>query len=162
MRPIVTVLIRLLALKVALDGVSYAFSLFGEFRWISLGAVIIFMFLASGIWHISSYLAGFVAGDTTAPGSIALTRRECYSVAFVALGAYLIATSLGATLNWLHFTLLQSSGNNALTASDRANFYRLFEPLSKLALGIVGVWRGHSLAARLVQYEEKYPNRDVR
>ena len=159
MRPIVTVLLRLLALKVALDGVSYAFSLFGEVRWVSLGAVIIFLFLAAGIWHISSYLAGFVAGDMLAPGSIALTRRECYSVAFVALGAWLIATSLGTALNWLHFTLLQSSGNDAFTAAERANFYRMFEPLSKLALGIVGVWRGHSLAARLVQYEDKSRNR---
>jgi len=151
---IVSVLLRLLSIKVFLDGVSLAFSALARSAGNRLDifvfvSVALYFLCAAGIWYIAPILSRLLVGrQDPATNHLPITTEDLHRIAFVTVGLYLIGTSFGQTLNWLYFSLI-ISGDRELTAEDRKNFYRLFQYATQLGIGLFFVLRSQMLASRL-------------
>ena len=155
---IITVVIRLFALKLGLDALSAVLSRYPHDPS-RLGSFLVFGILAVfayWLWALSPFLARRITrcqDSTLDCGHLAL--RDLYCFAFLLVGLYFAVDSFGPTLTWFHFALRQSSSDAALSQQQQANFYTLFKYIVKLLLGLALIFNGRKLSDRLLKRQNE-------
>jgi hypothetical protein len=160
---LVVVVLRLLTLSFLLD--AFTFMLNALTAVIRVHAsplpeliILLVMGLLGGLmWFFSPAIARLVVRNQESSAIIgSLTLADLYSAIFLIVGLYFAVDSLGPTLTWFHYSLLQAGHTEAaLTAQQQGNFYTLFKYLTKLLIGLWLVFNGRKLAGRLIRYQEK-------
>ena len=150
----ITVVIRILALRLGLDALSAGLSRYPSdpsprTSFILFAVVAV---LAYWLWVLSPWIARRITrGQDSALDCGNLTLRDLYSFAFLLVGLYFAVDSFGPTLTWLHYALRHSSSDAPLSQQQQANFYTLFKYLIKLLLGLALVFKGRNLSDRLLR-----------
>jgi hypothetical protein len=158
---IVVVVIRILAIKLALDAIGYlpyflaqhSRDLHPQIGFILFGIV---AFCAYWLWQFSPFLARHITrgqDSTLDCGSLALS--DLYTFAFLLVGLYFAVDSFGSSLAWFHYTLRQSSSVAALSQQDQVNYYTLFKYLVKLFLGLALIFNGRKFATKLIKRQDE-------
>lgn len=158
---IVTVAIRILAINLGLEAVSFLLKALAGYRIDpSTGnGVLIFGVIAIitvWLWVSSGWIARFITrGQDSSLDCGSLTVGDLYLFAFLLVGLYFAVDSLGPSLTWLHYSLRQSSSSAPLSLQEKANFYTLFQHLARLLLGLALIFNGRRFAAKLIKRQNK-------
>jgi hypothetical protein len=154
---IVAILARVLALKVLMDAVKLVFSLLARSSYVSFGSkaiVVIYLLCAAALWLCSPWIGRVMSrGCSSEVETKPLLLYDLYSLAFVGVGLFYAAGSLGPSLSWLFYALSQSGGESALSQQDKVNYYQFFQCLADLAIGLFLVLKARHLASRLLRYD---------
>jgi len=84
-----------------------------------------------------------------------LTQHDLYCFAFTFLGLYFFLSSIGDTLNWLHYFLLVARDTQDFEPKRRDAFYTLSRPLITLVIGAATILFSSRLARKLIAFQRK-------
>jgi hypothetical protein len=162
LRELLSAVIRILVIKLGINGALFTFGLIKGVnggRWVGtwgiLAGLLVAVLLAAAclsLWHLSPSLARRIAGggdSSIATGNI--TAVDLYSFAFLLLGLYFVADNLGPCLSWLYYSLTMARSDTSLSNEQESSFYMLFGYLTKLLAGAAFVFKGRSLAGKLIR-----------
>ena len=155
---IVVVVIRILAIKLGLDAISYLLVQYPRDLHPQIGFILfgIVAFCAYWLWQFSPFFARHITrgqDSTLDCGSLALS--DLYTFAFLLIGLYFAVDSFGPSLSWFHYSLRQSSSVAALSQQDQVNYYTLFKYLVKLFLGLALIFNGRKFATKLIKRQDE-------
>jgi hypothetical protein len=87
----------------------------------------------------------------------ALSRVDCYSIAFIGVGVWLVAVHFAQSLGWAHylFRLAASDGTSGEETFSQVNGYDIFGAVVPLIIGIILVQKGRRWAHRLAARDER-------
>lgn len=158
---IITAVIRILAIKVGLDGVQFLFRTLARLRTHSFSVpdfivLLLFAACAGSLWWLSPFLARRVTRnlDSTIEAPL-LSLIDLYSFAFLSVGLYFTVLAFAPSLTWLHYAITQSTSDAALSPEQQSNFYSLFSELSQLVLGLALTFNGRRLATKLIKRQHE-------
>jgi hypothetical protein len=161
LREIVTVAIRILAINLGLESVTFLLKALAgyhadpssrnAFPIFAIAAVITCL-----LWLSSGSLARFITrGQDSTLDCGGLTLADLYAFAFLIAGLYFAVDSLGPSLTWLHYSLRQSSAAAPISLEQKANFYTLFKYLLRLLLGLALIFNGRKFTAKLIKRQNE-------
>lgn len=115
-----------------------------------LGAILIWVYALS----IARLVTRGVSRDLSF-GSLSLA--DCYSVAFMGIGLFYIASHFPQVLNWAHYFLKTAASASGFRdpAERGVNGYDVSQVLITFILGVVLFVKGRSWAAALARSQEK-------
>ena len=155
---IVVVIIRILAIKLALDALSYLLAQYPRDLHPKFGLILfgIVAFCAYWLWQFSPFFARHITrgqDSTLDCGSLALS--DLYTFVFLLVGLYFAVDAFGPSLSWFHYSLRQSSSYAALSQQQQINYYTLFKYLVKLFLGLALIFNGRKFATKLIKRQDE-------
>jgi hypothetical protein len=145
------VLLRLLAIQVALSAVSLLANFVIELKtghpesYLLAAAALCFV-AAFGVWMLSPLIGRIVCAKlppSAAP--INATLVDLYSFAFVFVGLYLVTTSAGPSLGWIYYIFSHAS------ADRNVNYYKSFNAALQLIIGVALIFKGRAISIRLAK-----------
>lgn len=153
---LVTVVIRILAIKFGLDAFGFLFpAIATRTHPAPLNVFIVFGVLAVAtywLWQLSPFFARHITrGQDISLAAPDFALLDLYSFAAVLVGLYFAVDSFGPSITWLYYAMRQSSSEAALSSQQQANFYTLFKYLAKLLLGLALTLNGRKFAAKLIK-----------
>jgi hypothetical protein len=155
---IVVVVIRILAIKLALDALSYLLVQYPRDLHPQIGFILfgIVAFCAYWLWQFSPFLARHITrGQDSVLDCGNLALADLYTFAFLLVGLYFAVDSFGPALAWFHYSLRQSSSVAALSQQQQTNYYTLFKYLVKLFLGLALIFNGRKFATKLIKRQDE-------
>jgi hypothetical protein len=155
---VVVVVIRILAIKFALDAVYYLFARYPRDPFPAVGFILfgVLVVCAYGLWVLSPSVARRITrGQDSALDCGDLALGDLYTFAFLLVGLYFAVDSFGPSLTWFHYSVRQSASDAALSPQQQTNFYTLFKYLVKLFLGLTLIFNGRKFATKLIKRQNK-------
>jgi hypothetical protein len=112
------------------------------------GAILIWVFALS----IARFVARGVSHDLSF-GSLSLV--DCYSVAFIGIGLFYIASHFPQVLNWTHYLFKSAASKPGDTWKEGVQWYDVSSAFITFIVGIVLFVKGRSWAVALARWQEK-------
>lgn len=108
------------------------------------------------IWVFALPMARFVTRGVSRDlsfGSVSLV--DCYSVAFIGIGLFYIASHFPQVLNWAHFLFTSAASSAGDSWKEGVRGYDISQAFITFIVGIVLFVKGRSWAVRLARSQEK-------
>jgi hypothetical protein len=112
------------------------------------GAILIWVFALS----IARFVTRGVSRDLSF-GSLSLV--DCYSVAFIGIGLFYIASHFPQVLNWAHYLFKAAASQPGDTWKERVQWYDVWSAFIPFVVGVVLFVKGRSWAVVLARLQEK-------
>ncbi len=153
-----TVLLRLLAfywLVVSVIGGGAALLRYinhtpGDTFTLAFAGAILPVLVAGNVWHFAPALGRRIARHHDQCISLeGVTREDLYAVTILGIGLYLAISSLGQTINWVHFFATQHDQTFGFLIRSSPSYYDLSEPLITFAAGFGLVLSAKAWARKL-------------
>ena len=113
-----------------------------------IGAVLIWVFALS----IARFVTRGVSRDLSF-GSLSLV--DCYSVAFIGIGLFYIASHFPQVLNWAHYLFKAAASQPGDTWKQGVQWYDVSSAFITFIVGIALFVKGRSWAIALARWQEK-------
>jgi hypothetical protein len=113
-----------------------------------LGAVLIWVFALS----IARFVTRGVSRDLSF-GSLSLV--DCYSIAFIGIGLFYIASHLPQVLNWSHYLFKAAASQPGDAWKEGVQWYDISSAFIPFVIGVVLFLKGRSWAVALARQQEK-------
>jgi hypothetical protein len=113
-----------------------------------VGAILIWVFALS----IARFVTRGVSRDLSF-GSLSLV--DCYSVAFIGIGLFYIASHFPQVLNWAHYLFKVAASQPGDTWKQGVQWYDVSSAFITFIVGIVLFVKGRSWAVALARWQEK-------
>ncbi len=113
-----------------------------------VGAILVWVFAVS----IARFVTRGVSRDLSF-GSLSLV--DCYSVAFIGIGLFYIASHFPQVLNWAHFLFTSAASNTGDSWKQGVRGYDISQAFIPFIVGVVLFVKGRSWAVALARRQEK-------
>ena len=113
-----------------------------------VGAILIWVFAMS----IARWVTRGVSRDLSF-GSLSLV--DCYSIAFIGIGLFYIASHLPQVLNWAHFLFRSAASSSGDSWKEGVRWYDVSQAFIPFIVGVVLFVKGRSWAVALARLQEK-------
>lgn len=80
---------------------------------------------------------------------------DCYSIAFLSIGVYLIASYLPQMLNWLHFLLRVAGSSSGDGWKENFQWYEVWGVFAEFIIGVLLFVKGRVWAIKLAQRQKQ-------
>lgn len=105
---------------------------------------------AALLWVFALPIARFVTRSLPQDISFgALSLVDCYSIAFMAVGLFYIASHLPAVLNWTHYLFKTAASSSGNSWKDDVKWYDVWQSYIPFVVGVVLFVNGRRWAAAL-------------
>ncbi len=121
--------------------------------WLVLGALVVSAVL---LWVLALPIARLVTRQVTQELSFgAMSLVDCYSIAFIGVGLFYIASHLPQVLNWSHYLFKAAATSSGDSWKEGIQGYDVSQAFIPFIVGIVLFVNGRSWAVALVRRQEK-------
>ena len=115
---------------------------------LTVGAVLIWVFALS----IARWVTRSVSHDL-AFGALSLV--DCYSIAFMGIGLFYMASHFPQVLNWTHFLFTSAASGSGYSWKEQVKGYDVSQAFIPFIVGIVMFVKGRTWAVSLARWQEK-------
>jgi hypothetical protein len=128
----------------------------GSYLAISLIMVIGLIAGAILIWVFALSIARFVTRGVSHDLSFgSLSLIDCYSVAFIGIGLFYIASHFSQVLNWSHYLFKAAASKPGGTWKEGVQWYDVLSAFIPFVVGVVLFVKGRSWAVALARSQQK-------
>ncbi len=108
------------------------------------------------IWVLALSIARFVTRGVSRDLSFgSLSLIDCYSVAFIGIGLFYIASHFPQVLNWAHYLFKAAASQPGSTWKGGVQWYNVSSALIPFVIGVILFVKGRSWAVALARSQEK-------